>query len=89
MSKALCPGLKVSVRADVLPNEGVAVPRSRYKIFRSFRFARCKWRALDFRLKMVDLVGIEPTTSSMPWNDENSNLLTAEALIVGRVGKNR
>jgi hypothetical protein len=38
---------------------------------------------------MVDLVGIEPTTSSMPWNVENSNLLTAKALIVGRVGKNR
>jgi hypothetical protein len=28
---------------------------------------------------LVDLVGIEPTTSSMPWNDENSNLLTAQA----------
>jgi hypothetical protein len=40
-------------------------------------------------LKMVDLVGIEPTTSSMPWNDENRNLLTAKVLIVGRVGKNR
>ena len=38
---------------------------------------------------LVDLVGIEPTTSSMPWNDENRNLLTARALIVGRVGKNR
>jgi hypothetical protein len=38
---------------------------------------------------MVDLVGIELTTSSTPWNDENSNLLTAKALIVGRVGKNR
>jgi hypothetical protein len=37
---------------------------------------------------LVDLVGIEPTTSSMPWNDENRNLLTAKALIVGRVGKN-
>ena len=32
---------------------------------------------------LVDLVGIEPTTSSMPWNDENSNLLTAKTLIVG------
>jgi hypothetical protein len=38
---------------------------------------------------LVDLVGIEPTTSSMPWNDENRNLLTAKALIVRRVGKNR
>jgi hypothetical protein len=39
--------------------------------------------------KLVDLVRIELTTSSMPWNDENSNLLTAKALIVGRVGENR
>jgi hypothetical protein len=38
---------------------------------------------------LVDLVGIEPTTSSMPWNVENRNLLTAKALIVGQVGKNR
>ena len=39
--------------------------------------------------KMVDLVGIEPTTSSMPWNSQNRVLLTAKALRVGRVGKNR
>ncbi len=38
---------------------------------------------------LVDLVGIEPTTSSMPWNHKNRNLLTAKALIVGRVGENR
>jgi hypothetical protein len=38
---------------------------------------------------LVDLVGIEPTTSSMPWNGENLNLLTAKALIVERVGKSR
>jgi hypothetical protein len=37
---------------------------------------------------MVDLVGIEPTTSSMPWNSQNRILLTAKTLIVGRVGKN-
>jgi hypothetical protein len=37
----------------------------------------------------VDLVGIEPTTSSMPWNGESRNLLTAKALRVGGVGKNR
>jgi hypothetical protein len=35
----------------------------------------------------VDLAGIEPATSYMPWNDKNRNLLTANALIVGRVGK--
>ena len=33
--------------------------------------------------KMVDLAGIEPATSSMPWNSQNSILLTAKALIVG------
>jgi hypothetical protein len=49
------------------------------------------WQAgyLQVIENLVDLVGIEPTTSSMPWNDENRNLLTAKALIVGRVGKNR
>jgi hypothetical protein len=39
--------------------------------------------------KMVDLAGIEPATSSTPWNGKNRNLLTEKALIVGRVGKNR
>jgi len=38
---------------------------------------------------MVDLVGIEPSASSMPWNYDNRNLLTAKALKVGRVGKSR
>jgi hypothetical protein len=38
---------------------------------------------------LVDLVGIEPTTSSMPWNSQNRIALTAKALKVGRVGKNR
>jgi hypothetical protein len=38
---------------------------------------------------VVDLVGIEPTTSSMPWNSQNRIVLTAKALKVGRVGKNR
>ena len=36
----------------------------------------------------MDLVGIEPTTSSMPWNSQNRILLTAKTLKVGRVGKN-
>ena len=35
------------------------------------------------------LVGIEPTTPSMPWNSQNRIVLTAKALKVGRVGKNR
>jgi hypothetical protein len=38
---------------------------------------------------MVDLAGIEPATSSMPWNYKDRNLLTANALKVGCVGKNR
>jgi hypothetical protein len=37
----------------------------------------------------VDLVGIEPTTSSMPWNEQNGNLLTAKDLTVGMVAENR
>jgi hypothetical protein len=40
-------------------------------------------RSSKLSRELVDLVGIEPTTSSMPWNDKNSNLLTAQALIVG------
>ncbi len=32
---------------------------------------------------LVDLVGIEPTTSSMPWNWRNCKLLTAMYLKVG------
>src|SRR5579863_2020365 len=39
--------------------------------------------------RVVDLVGIEPTTSSMPWNLKNRILLTAKTLRVGRVDKNR
>jgi len=35
----------------------------------------------------MDLVGIEPTTSSMPWNYKYRNLLTANALIVGESAK--
>jgi len=53
------------------------------KCYQAGKGERCKY------LEMVDLVGIEPTTSSMPWNYKNSNLLTAKALKVGRVGKNR
>ncbi len=32
-----------------------------YQIYQAGKEERCKY------LKMVDLVGIEPTTSSMPW----------------------
>src|SRR5205807_8616370 len=41
------------------------------------------------RLKMVDLVGIEPTTSSMPWNWQIPKLLTAKAASPAQVAKNR
>jgi len=36
---------------------------------------------------MVDLVGIEPTTSSMPWNDHRSRPLILKELLTGLVGK--
>ena len=36
---------------------------------------------------MFDLVGIEPTTSSMPWNDKKCILLTAKDLLDARNGK--
>jgi hypothetical protein len=38
---------------------------------------------------MVDLVGIEPTTSSMPWNIKRSLLLTVKDLMDGVVAKSR
>ena len=38
-------------------------------------------------LKMVDLVGIEPTTSSMPWNRQKPKLLTVKWLEDGITGK--
>ncbi len=50
------------------------------------------WISLTHRAEMrreADLVGIEPTTSSMPWKSQNSILLTAKALKDGRVGKDR
>ena len=36
---------------------------------------------------MVDLVGIEPTTSSMPWSCQKRKLLTAKWLEDGITGK--
>jgi hypothetical protein len=36
---------------------------------------------------VVDLVGIEPTTSSMPWNCQKPKLLTAKWLEDGITGK--
>jgi hypothetical protein len=38
---------------------------------------------------MVDLVGFEPTTSSMPWKWKTSKLLRAKAEKVGCAGQNR
>jgi hypothetical protein len=32
---------------------------------------------------LVDLIGIEPMTSSMPWNERKRKLLTAKDLLVG------
>ena len=36
---------------------------------------------------LVDLIGIEPMTSSMPWNCRKRKLLTAKWLEVGETGK--
>jgi hypothetical protein len=36
---------------------------------------------------LVDLIGIEPMTSSMPWNHQKRKLLTAKWLEVGITGK--
>jgi hypothetical protein len=38
---------------------------------------------------LVDLVGIEPTTSSMPWKQGSSRALIFKGLTTGGVGKNR
>jgi hypothetical protein len=35
----------------------------------------------------VDLIGIEPMTSSMPWKPRKHKLLTAKALEVGKTGE--
>ena len=36
---------------------------------------------------MVDLVGIEPTTSSMPWKCQGSRPLILKKLMAGQTGK--
>jgi len=36
---------------------------------------------------LVDLIGIEPMTSSMPWNLQNAKLLTVKQLVTGKTGK--
>jgi hypothetical protein len=36
---------------------------------------------------LVDLIEIEPMTSSMPWNCRKRKLLTAKWLEVGKTGK--
>ncbi len=38
-------------------------------------------------LKLVDLVGIEPTTSSMPWKHQGSRPLILKQLMAGQAGK--
>ena len=37
----------------------------------------------------MDLVGIEPTTSSMPWKRKNSRSIVFKQLSTGRLGGNR
>ena len=36
----------------------------------------------------MDLIGIEPMTSSMPWNEDTGVLLTLKGLWAGKVGQN-
>jgi hypothetical protein len=36
---------------------------------------------------LVDLIGIEPMTSSMPWNHQKRKLLTDKWLVDGITGK--
>jgi hypothetical protein len=43
---------------------------------------------LEIKGLLVDLIGIEPMTSSMPWNERKPKLLTEHGLRVGTVGKN-
>jgi hypothetical protein len=45
------------------------------------------WKWFNFGGLLVDLTGIEPVTSSMPWNEANIKILTAKDLLAGRVGK--
>jgi hypothetical protein len=50
-------------------------------------FEGCWAQSKAFRLCLVDLIGIEPMTSSMPWNCRKRKLLTAKWLEVGKTGK--
>jgi len=47
------------------------------------------WKEGDLQVVdlLVDLIGIEPMTSSMPWNCRKRKLLTAKWLEVGETGK--
>jgi hypothetical protein len=41
----------------------------------------------SFILLLVDLIGIEPMTSSMPWCLQNAKLLTDKQLETVKIGK--
>jgi len=52
------------------------------------RDARCRIKVVRKKERValgvpVDLTGIEPVTSSMPWNEANVKILTAKDLLVG------
>ncbi|MBB5319304.1 hypothetical protein HDF09_004010 [Edaphobacter lichenicola] len=42
---------------------------------------------LNFMELLVDLIWIEPMTSSMPWKCQNRKLLTVKQLLAGITGK--
>ena len=56
--------LRSSVHAGVRVSERLDRPHNRYRTFYFFHSEECKSQAYG---NLVDLVGIEPTTSSMPW----------------------
>jgi hypothetical protein len=57
----------------------------RTNVSKAYRVFLCEFaKLLDL---LVDLIGIEPMTSSMPWNCRKRKLLTAKWLEVGETGK--
>jgi hypothetical protein len=63
-SKVRVRAWKPFARDCVLSVEPIRPQHNRCRTFLSFRSAECTRQALK---GLVDLVGIEPTTSSMPW----------------------
>jgi hypothetical protein len=54
---------------------------------RSWRRSASAGKYLVLKGLLVDLIGIEAMTSSMPWNHQKRKLLTVKWLEVGKTGK--